>query len=88
MKIGKGGGLTVAVLKQFITNNRDVLSTLTGEPGPKLSKMKRPELVQFLVTIEVVECHGLFPSLQLFKTKTFNQMMCLLYSFYFSCNIS
>ena len=41
----EGEGLTVAILKRFISTIKQVLSSLTEEPFPSISKMKRSEIV-------------------------------------------
>ena len=59
----EGDGLTVAILKKFITNNKQVLSTLQEAPLPTISKMKRIEMVNLLISLEVDVHHAVIDSL-------------------------
>ena len=59
----EGEGLTVAILKKFISNNKQVLSTLQEEPMPTISKMKRLEMVNLLISLEVDVHHAVIHSL-------------------------
>ena len=45
--------MTVKVLKSFINNNKDVLVELSDDDLPSMSKMKRQEIVELLLDLDV-----------------------------------
>ena len=51
--IEQGNSMTVKVLKSFINNNKDVLVELSDDDLPSMSKMKRQEIVELLLDLDV-----------------------------------
>ena len=45
--------MTVKVLKAFVANNKDVLSELSEDNIPTMSKMKRSDIVELLLDLDV-----------------------------------
>ena len=51
--IERGNTMTVKVLKSFIANNKDVLIELSDDDFPSMSKMKRHDIVELLIELDV-----------------------------------
>ena len=51
--IERGNAMTVKVLKSFVAKNKDVLSELSEDNIPTMSKMKRSDIVELLLDLDV-----------------------------------